>query len=1088
MKRYIITLMAALIAVINVKADKVTVSDQEFVENLAKTVWVNLSNTESNYVSFQMDLTLPDGVCINKEGCGLTERIIDEDQELIIGKIGDNKYRLTSTSFSLTPISGTKSTIINLSLIARKKNAGGAATLSNIIFVTSTSKRVVMNDVSFNIKVHPIIEFADAEVKSICVSNWDNNGDGQLDTREAASIVNLNNAFKGNTTITTFDEFQYFINANTEDAFNGCSALTSIILPNVNKIGIRAFNQCSSLESVIIPEGVPSIELMAFEGCKALTTVSIASSVKTIGISAFRYCTALTTVNIANGVSNIYSNVFDNCASLKNIVIPQSVTKIEPDAFKDCSLETVVVESETPISIYSTTFAIACYDATLYVPVGSKDAYKADYNWGKFKKIVDGTEEPSIIVDGFEYLIISDDDKTAKVVGGPSEGDIEIPSSFEYNNETYSVKAIDDRAFYGYSEMNSITIPNSVASIGNSAFANCISLTSVTVNWEEPIIINTSPFESPDNIVLYVPVGCKSAYESANYWNSFKDIREINPSGSSVISFADSNVKSLCVANWDTDGDGELSKVEAEAVSDLGKVFSGNKSITSFDELQYFTGLMIIGKNAFSNCTALTSVTIPNSVTSIDGFAFSRCSSLTSITVYNDVTSIGDGAFYGCIGLTSITIPNGVTYIGDAAFWDCVGLTSITIPNSVSYIGGFAFEWCGRLTSIIIPNSVTSLGYGAFAGCTGLTSMTVESGNPNYDSRNDCNAIIETSSNTLILGCKSTIIPNSVTSIGDGAFYGCSVLTSITIPNSVTSIGEGAFDSCSGLTSIIIPNNVTSIGEYAFSRCSSLTSITIPNSVTTIGDGAFQNCNSLTSVTTYNSVPLSLQSNEIFGNSSNATLIVPKGSKSAYESAMYWKDFKDIREFSENGFIISANDIFRGTNLWAGYVSQEDLALPDELEAYIITDLGTTTATAYPIDYIPESEPVLLKREDTTIGSFEMLPGTGTAPTMNLLKTYSTDKIVSNREGFVLYNDEFVLVNEGTLPAGCVFLPANSTVVALTRSIIINGDDATEIENTKVDNDVPKDQWYDFQGRKLERKPVKSGIYILNGRKVVVKY
>ena len=1080
--------MAALIAVINVKADKVTVSDQEFVENLAKTVWVNLSNTESNYVSFQMDLTLPDGVCINKEGCGLTERIIDEDQELIIGKIGDNKYRLTSTSFSLTPISGTKSTIINLSLIARKKNAGGAATLSNIIFVTSTSKRVVMNDVSFNIKVHPIIEFADAEVKSICVSNWDNNGDGQLDTREAASIVNLNNAFKGNTTITTFDEFQYFINANTEDAFNGCSALTSIILPNVNKIGIRAFNQCSSLESVIIPEGVPSIELMAFEGCKALTTVSIASSVKTIGISAFRYCTALTTVNIANGVSNIYSNVFDNCASLKNIVIPQSVTKIEPDAFKDCSLETVVVESETPISIYSTTFAIACYDATLYVPVGSKDAYKADYNWGKFKKIVDGTEEPSIIVDGFEYLIISDHEKTAKVVGGPSEGDIEIPSSFVYNEETYSVKAIDDRAFYGYSEMNSITIPNSVASIGNSAFANCISLTSVTVNWEEPIIINTSPFESPDNIVLYVPVGCKSAYESANYWNSFKDIREINPSGSSVISFADSNVKSLCVANWDTDGDGELSKVEAEAVLDLGKVFSGNKSITSFDELQYFTGLMIIGENSFSNCTALTSVTIPNSVTSIDGFAFSRCSSLTSIAISNGVTSLGDGAFYGCIGLTSITIPNGVTYIGDAAFWDCVGLTSITIPNSVSYIGGFAFEWCGRLTSIIIPNSVTSLGYGAFAGCTGLTSMTVESGNPNYDSRNDCNAIIETSTNTLILGCKSTIIPNSVTSIGDGAFYGCSVLTSITIPNSVTSIGEGAFDSCSGLTSIIIPNNVTSIGEYAFSRCSSLTSITIPNRVTTIGDGAFQNCNSLTSVTTYNSVPLSLQSNEIFGNSSNATLIVPKGSKSAYESAMYWKDFKDIREFSENGFIISANDIFRGTNLWAGYVSQEDLALPDELEAYIITDLGTTTATAYPIDYIPESEPVLLKREDTTIGSFEMLPGTGTAPTMNLLKTYSTDKIVSNREGFVLYNDEFVLVNEGTLPAGCVFLPANSTVVALTRSIIINGDDATEIENTKVDNDVPKDQWYDFQGRKLERKPAKNGIYILNGSKVVVKY
>ena len=223
-------------------------------------------------------------------------------------------------------------------------------------------------------------------------------------------------------------------------------------------------------------------------------------------------------------------------------------------------------------------------------------------------------------------------------------------------------------------------------------------------------------------------------------------------------------------------------------------------------------------------------------------------SSITHEAKTYSVTSIGYYAFKGCTGLTSITIPNSVTSIGGFAFWGCSGLTSVTIPNSVTSIGSSAFYDCSGLTSITIPNSVTSIEVWAFSGCSSLTSIVVESGNTTYDSRENCNAIIETASNTLVAGCKTTTIPNSVTSIGVEAFYGCSGLTSVTIPNSVTSIGQRAFYFCSGLTSITIPNSVTTIGYKAFWGCSRLTSVTIPNSVTSIGDYAFSGCSGLTSV------------------------------------------------------------------------------------------------------------------------------------------------------------------------------------------------------------------------------------------------
>ena len=262
-------------------------------------------------------------------------------------------------------------------------------------------------------------------------------------------------------------------------------------------------------------------------------------------------------------------------------------------------------------------------------------------------------------------------------------------------------------------------------------------------------------------------------------------------------------------------------------------------------------GVKVIGNNAFGWCRSLKSINIPNSVTNIGDRAFSFCSSLISINISNSVTNIGDNAFSLCDSLTSIKIPNSVTHIGNDVFGGCRSLTSINIPNSVTNIGDKAFSGCKSLTKITIPSSVVNMNGNPFLGWNG--DLYNESKAFIYEHQ-----VLFNKDKTTLIAYRSKdtnyTISNSVTNIGDSAFWHCESLTSINIPNSVTNIGDSAFDGCKSLTNINIPNSVTNIGKFAFKGCKSLININIPNSVTNIGCGTFGRCESLTNINIPNSV------------------------------------------------------------------------------------------------------------------------------------------------------------------------------------------------------------------------------------------
>ena len=350
-----------------------------------------------------------------------------------------------------------------------------------------------------------------------------------------------------------------------------------------------------------------------------------------------------------------------------------------------------------------------------------------------------------------------------------------------------------------------------------------------------------------------------------------------------------------------------------------------------------------IGKETFMHCPRLKEVILPPSLTEISDYMFAESglqtinipenvkaigthafasSSLKSISIPSSVKMIGKSAFSGCRWMNEATMSNNVESIGEAAFSICTSLKAINLPPALKEIGAKAFYECGSIKEITIPSSVSNIGAGAFSNCHGLTSMIVQEGNKQYDSRNGCNAIVETATNTLIAGCDATVIPPSVTAIGDEAFVGCNGFTSIEIPTSVKTIGSQAFFYCKNIKNLKIPESVTTIEERAFCGCDSLETVEISNSVQSIGYGvflhddliktviigsgvksiggwAFKGLDAVTSITSnIQDVTSVKMGKDVFDeiDMKACTLYVPRGTAASYKEASQWKDFKNIIE------------------------------------------------------------------------------------------------------------------------------------------------------------------------------------------------
>ncbi len=521
----------------------------------------------------------------------------------------------------------------------------------------------------------------------------------------------------------------------------------------------------------------------------------------------------------------IRGNAFAGCSGLTSITIPSSMTSIGDSAFSGCSgLTFVIIDEVTPI------FGTGVFSG---IPAGARLCPPEGFDYTPWMNVFDWTVTERVFTyGGIKYNMLSP--TTVEVIHSSYSGTVNILSSVEYAGRTSQVIGIGNGAFSGCPGLTSVTIPATVTNVGKSVFYNSPNLQAINVDR------NNYSYSSIDG-VLFKGVSATTsiiAYPPAKSGNSYT-IPLLNKSSIAEHAFAGCiGLTSITIPSVITNigdsafwGCSNLSAVIIPAINpvfgvdvflglpegatlyapagfdnkDWLKVFAWtiNDGVFTSDGIKYNvlspTEVEVVA-NSYSGAVNIPSTVKGYMVVSIRGLAFSDCSSLTSVTIPEGVTSIGDFAFWGCSSLTSVTIPVGVTSIGSDTFYRCSSLTSVTIPVGVTSIESNAFYGCSSLTSVIIPEGVTRIGSNAFWGCSSLTSAT---------------------------------IPVGVTHIGDGAFQYCSSLTSVTIPEGVTYIGISAFHLCSSLTSVIIPEGVTYIGISAFSRCYSLTSMIIKSSTLT---------------------------------------------------------------------------------------------------------------------------------------------------------------------------------------------------------------------------------------------------------------
>lgn len=742
------------------------------------------------------------------------------------------------------------------------------------------------------IEPSPAITFADNIVKAICVANWDFNGDGELNEGEAAAVNDLGQVFKGNPEIISFNELRFFTGLNSigDYQFNGCSNLKEIVLPpNISSIGEGAFGR-TGFERIDIPEGISSIGKEAFARCNNLIRVSLPSTMQTIGNYAFAWSD--------NRLSVIFSSP-------------------TPPTFKIGSFYSTYVKS------------------VAYVPVGSKVEYEATINYNNyFNKIIEINTELLPLL--------------------PQTLTSNIPSMKTYGDATFTLPNITDEGVavtWTMANTHVVSISNNNLTIKN---AGTIVITAkndgsndyLPFNQEFTLTVGKAPLtitandktkikgeENPELTISYEgfkynddasvlttnptitttvttdsPVGIYPITVSGATSNNY-EITHVNGTLSvisPIINFYDANVKAICIANWDTNGDGELSEEEAAVVNSLDGVF-GNTPITTFDELKYFAGLQIIESNDFDGCGNLTSIAIPSSITMIRFMAFESCKSLTTV----HITDLG--------AWCNIFFENNPLWYAKYLFLNGTEITDLIIPDGVTGISGWAFSFWSNLTSVTIPRSVTSVGENAFDGCDGLTTVSID---------------------------------NSVLKIEKEAFQSCDNLKTFQITNvaswcesQIAPYGNPLWNTHSlyvndkEVKELVIPEGVTSINLGVFDGYSALASVTVPSSVKTIGMGAFNGCTNLLDIYCLAEIVPATEDNPCFM-TQKATLHVPNVSLDAYKTADYWKDFKFIVGLDD--VVTESDHIYSdGLSIYQGYTANLEVKLVNE-----------NTFTAYQFDLV----------------------------------------------------------------------------------------------------------------------------------------
>ena len=654
-------------------------------------------------------------------------------------------------------------------------------------------------------------------------------------------------------------------------------------------IGSFSFFNSNFLTSITIPSSVTTIKNAAFYGCGGLIDVTIPLSVTSIERDAFLSCTGLINVDANNpnyssidgvlfnktqtiliqsptsntgsfilpsSVVTIQQTAFSNCSKLTSLVIPPSVTSIGGTAFLGCSgLTSVTVGRLVPIdlsSYWGVFFGVNVTTCTLNVPYGSKTAYQSANQWQDFQNIIE--------MPGFSLSLT-----TANVEAEEgSTTTISISSDVTWtatSDQTWLT--IDPVAGSGVEQTVTLT-----ATEANTSALPRVATVTVSAEGVEPQTITVT--QAGSNAAIEVTAG--------NLINLFSSeelatITKLTLTGTiDARDFKTMRDEMPLLAEIDLSGVTIVEYYGTEGTSIWG---NNNYPANTIPEFAFMN-------SSWQGKTNLTSIILPTTMVSFGKFAFSYCSGLSVVSIPTSVTTIGEGTFNGCQGLTSISIPSSVTLIGYSAFSNCTAIPSISIPASV-----------------------TTIQSGAFIYCTGL--INVDEYNMNYSS---IDGILFNKTQTTLIQCPisktgSFVIPSSVVTIGQNAFY-MSILTSVSIPSSVQQVEDYAFTNCSNFTTVTIPSSVTTIGNSAFQSCSGLTSFIIPSSVISIGNDAFNYCTSLTSIYSKTLMPVILSSTtEVFYqvNKTTCILYVPYGSKPAYQAANQWQDFQNIVEMP--GFSLS---------------------------------------------------------------------------------------------------------------------------------------------------------------------------------------